>query len=158
MASGKTADFSTKLLTYIASGTALPSHSGLYVGLLSALPTDPDTAGPFYGSSLSGVEFSAGSGYRVFLSNDTLTTISKDTTNDAMQLVNVGAGTEVTFDPAPSSFGVSGYVLTLSQTALTSDTYVAYEFFTGADAGKRRSVIAGDTIKINTNGLVIREK
>lgn len=165
MASGKTQDFSTKILQWFASGTALDGtpgqHSGLYVALLSALPADPDTAGPFAGSSLSAHEVSSGYAYRAFLSVDTLTTIEKDTVNDAMQISNQGAGTEVTFPVAPANFAVSGYMITETNAQSDTDTggeYIAYEFFTGADASKRRSVIAGDTIKINTNGLVIREK
>lgn len=160
MASGKTIDFATNVLLYMASGQALPAHDsidgGLYVALLNGIPADAETGGgPYAGSDISSFEVSTG--YRTFLSNNTLVTTGIDTTNDAVTISNE-AGLEVTFPVAPASFNVSGYALCYTQANKTSGDYLAYEFFTGADASKRRSVNIGDTIKINVNGLTIREK
>lgn len=160
MASGKTIEFAKNILSYMASGSNLPAHNsvdgGLYVALLSGTPANPETGGPFAGSDLAAKEVSAGNGFRAFLSNDTLNTTGLDSINDAVTVVNDGV--EVTFDLAPSNFNVSGYALCYHPTSTDSSGYLAYEFFVGANVSKQREVNQGDTIKINSNGLTIREK
>lgn len=158
MAAGKTIDFSTSLLKYYASGEALPTISnGLYVALLSGVPaeaiSDPN-AGPFSGLELSAFEVS--SNYRADLGATTLAGIVEDGTTKSMKITNAAA--EVNFSTAPASFPVSGYALCLNASNKSSGSYVAYELFVGADASKARSVTVGDTIKINVDGLTIREK
>jgi hypothetical protein len=155
MAAGKTIEFADNVLQYLVSGLNLPSNTGgLYVALLSALPAG---SAPYSGDALASVEVSSGNGYRAALSTNKFGAIT--TVSEAREVVNADSNNgEVNFSTAPGNFSVSGYALTYSQTSVLPETYVAYELFTGADASKARNVIQGDTIKINVNGLKIREK
>lgn len=152
----KTKDFASSILNYFKDGTALPVISNMYIGLLSALPSvnTPGAVPPYTGTEIKLCEVSAGD-YRVDLGDGSiLNTLEEDTNASAMRLVSNGG--EVTWPDAPANFNVSGYCICSHPTNVTSDVYIAYELFDGTNKG--RTVIAGDSIKINTGGLVIKEK
>lgn len=154
MAAGKSREFAESILQYFAGdANALPSHTGLYVALLSAIPAGTQ---PYDGSAIAGKEILAGT-YRAPLGTNKLSTIEKDTTNNAMSITNDGASPEIEFPTvAPEAFDVSGYAITLNATSVEASAYLAYETFT--TAAKRKQVDVNDTIKINSEGLVIKEK
>jgi len=150
----KTRDFAEDILQYMASGQALPVHTGLYIALLSSTPAVKGyTNPPYTGTEVGACEVSA-SYYRVALSTDTLVSISEDNTASALQIVSDGGS--IDWPDAPANFNVSGYVLCNSQAGTASNNYVAYELFDGTNKG--RTIIAGDSIKINSGGLVVKEK
>lgn len=153
----KTKDFAEDILEYMRGGTPLPLlvDNKLYIALLSAIPADVTSVGPapYAGSEVALCEVSAGN-YRVALGTGILGTIAEDNDASAMRLISDGG--EITWPDAPANFNVSGYCLCSSPTATTSVSYLAYELFDGTN--KTRQINAGDSIKINTNGLVIKEK
>lgn len=155
----KTIDFATSILKYFASGTPLPTIGNCYIGLLSTIPSDPSKGHgnpPYAGSEIADCEVSAGF-YRVSLVDGgsyLLESISEDTGSSSMQIANDGG--EISWPLAPANFNVSGYCICTDSASTASEKYLAYELFDGTSKG--RSIIAGDSIKINTNGLVIKEK
>lgn len=151
----KTIDFATSILKYFASGAPLPTIGNCYIGLLSAIPSDKGFGSPPYtGTEVGACEVSAGN-YRVDLTNGLLLrVVSEDTGSSSMQIANDGG--EISWPLAPANFNVSGYCICTDSASTASEKYIAYELFDGTSKG--RSIIAGDSIKINTNGLVIKEK
>ena len=150
----KTKDFSEDILQYMASGQALPVHQGLYIALLSSTPAVRGFGNPPYsGTEVGTCEVLPGN-YRVALGQNKLVSISEDLDTSSMEIISDGGS--IDWPDAPVNFNVSGYVLCNSQTALTSNSYLAYELFDGTNKG--RSINAGDSIKINAAGLVIKEK
>ena len=149
---GKTREFAQRILQYYAAGEQLPAvpGTGLYVTLLSAIPAGTE---PYDGSSIAEKEILPGT-YRAPLENNKLVAIEKDELNNAMQIKNDQG--EVNFGVAPQNMDVSGYALVLDSTTTDASAFVAYEIFT--TPAKQREVIQNDTLKINVNGLVIREK
>lgn len=149
---GKTKEFAVNILQYYAGGEQLPAvpGTGLYVALLSGTP---DGVEPYDGSAVAAKEILPGA-YRASLENNKLVTIQKDALTNTMEIKNDGGA--VSFDPAPQNMNVSGYALVLDSTSVAASSFIAYEIFT--TPAKQREVIENDTLKINTNGLVIREK
>lgn len=153
MAAGKTKEFAQNILLYYASGEPLtpPTGAGLYVTLLSGIPTG---AQPYDGSAVAEKEVLPGA-YRAFLDNNKLTSAAITKTNNALSIENDG-GT-IDFGLAPVDLKVSGYAVVLDATSVSDNVYIAYETFENAPS-KQRNVYQNDTIKINVGGLVIREK
>ena len=151
----KTIDFATSILKYFASGTPLPTIGNCYIGLLSAIPSDKGHGNPPYtGTEVASCEVSAGF-YRVDLTDGLLLrAISEDTGSSSMQIANDGG--EIAWPLAPTNFSVSGYCICTDSASTASEKYLAYELFDGTSKG--RTILAGDSIKINANGLVIKEK
>jgi hypothetical protein len=150
----KTIDFATNILKYMASGQDLPQINQVYVALLSAIPSDKNLGDPPYsGADIALCEVSAGD-YRVALGQNKLVSISEDPNTDSMQIISDGGS--IDWPDAPANFNVSGYALCSDVASIASSAYLAYELFDGTNKG--RSINAGDSIKINAGGLVIKEK
>ena len=153
----KTKDFATSILRYFGGGEPLPAIGNCYIGLLSTIPSDPlKNLGdpPYSGAEIGACEVLPGA-YRVTLENGTLlTNITEDTGTNSMQITNNGG--EISWPLAPTNFNVSGYCICTDEFSTASEKYLAYELFDGTNKG--RTIIAGDSIKINANGLVIKEK
>lgn len=152
MALGKTYDFAAAQLAYYASGTPLPTHTGLYVALLSGVPAGSE---PYYASAISAVEVSAGN-YRGQVAGGDWGDIAIDFGNEAATISNDNGS--VDFTTAPTAFNVSGYALCFSNTSLQASAYMGYETFVGATASKARAVQANDTVKINDGQLTVKER
>ena len=154
----KTIDFATSILKYFASGAPLPIIDNCYIGLLSTIPSDPSKGHgnpPYTGAEIGSCEVLPGA-YRVSLTENLLTqgSLIEDTGTSSMQIANDGG--EISWPLAPANFNVSGYCITTDSASTASEKYLAYELFDGTNKG--RTIIAGDSIKINVNGLVIKEK
>jgi len=157
MSIGKTYEFAEATLQYYVSGSSdapMPTHTGIWVGLLSGNPDDSDDE-PFYAQYLSAVEVSAGN-YRAQVSPTSMTTFTKDTATSAARVVNSAS---VDFSvTAPVSFNLSGYAICISQTSTDTSGYIGYEIFEGATASKQRTVQAGDTVRVNVSNFILRER
>lgn len=151
MTAGKTKEFAEAVLQYFADGEALPGHTGLYVALVSGVPTGTP---PYDGLAVSQKECLPGT-YRAPLGTEKLSSLTK--AGGTISITNDGVDPIVDFGVAPSAMDVSGYALTLSQTSTAASAYIAYEIFDVAIA-KQRKVNQSDTVKINESGLVIKEK
>jgi len=150
----KTIDFSINILKYMASGQDLPQITQLHIALLSAIPADKGAGNaPYSGVEIAACEVSAGD-YRVALGQNKLVSISEDPNTSSMQIISDGGS--IDWPDAPANFNVSGYALCSDANSIAGSAYLAYELFDGTNKG--RSIIAGDSIKINAGGLVIKEK
>lgn len=152
MAVGKTYDFAQAQLAYYTSGTALPTHTGIYIALLSAVPAGSE---PYYASAVSAAEFSAGQ-YRAQVTPASWGDIEPDLGNEAATVSNDSAS--VDFGNCPANVNVSGYAICINQTSLAASAIIGYETFTGSSASKARAVQADDTVKINNGQLTIKER
>jgi len=155
MAAGKTAEFATDILEYLFSGTAsLPTitHNTLYIGLLSEFPAGD---APYTAAQLSAVEVLNNS--QIWRAPLPVASIGAVTAiaNDAMSRTTTA---EVAWPTAAvTGFTAKGYVIAINDTTQGAGVYLAYETFPEG-SGKQRVVGATDNVKINSGGLVIKEK
>lgn len=156
MSVGKTREFATSIINYIVSGGSLPTHGGsnqLYIAIVSGNPY-PGIGEPFTASSLSAVEVSAGN-FRAQITSTNMDVTSVD--SSAVKIANDNGAIDFP-STAPADFNMSGYVLCLSPTSTQASAYLGYEIFEGSTASKQRSISSGDTLKVNTSNLILRER
>lgn len=157
---GKTKEFAEEIVNYYINRRAMPDPVGLYVTLLSAVPT-PAGSEPYDATAIKAVEASAGAFRAPLPAFGSFTTQKSQGLSAMTATTNVGAAIDFPVVPgAPSdTLVVSGYALVRGATNLDPSAYVGYEIFDApGNRNKQRSAIGGDTIRINAQGFTILEK